>query len=443
VPEARHSASSTVARTSGTTPAAAPASSGTATAAKAETPFNPESAGLLTLLSELFSLNQVRQQFDESIQTSEALSASLDVMRRNLMQPMRGLMRSALGRTPTTTTDVAQLAAIQAELEAATARFKQLSTLLIPLREEDITVDNVRSTLLEMRSDLKGRAGAIVRQLAVRLGFLVASIALIAAVSAVWRRATFRYLHDPRRRRQFLALRRVVIGVALTIVVVMACVSEVGSLATYIGFLTAGLAVALQNVILAVVAYFFLIGRYGVRVGDRVTLAGVTGRVVDIGLVRLYLTELSGPELQSTGRMIVLSNAVLFQPAAMFKQIPGADYAWHTAILTLESTADLTLAHSRIKKAADAVYATYREEIERHFRAAQHLVDFESAAPNVEVQARFTTGGLEFSVRYPVHLEHSAAIDQQMIKALRAALDEDPALPIAASGAPTLKGSTT
>ena len=58
-------------------------------------------------------------------------------------------------------------------------------------------------------------------------------------------------------------------------------VSEVGSVATYVGFVTAGVAVALQNVILAVVAYFFLIGRYGVKVGDRITLAGVTGRVVD------------------------------------------------------------------------------------------------------------------------------------------------------------------
>jgi hypothetical protein len=141
--------------------------------------------------------------------------------------------------------------------------------------------------------------------------------------------------------------------------------------------------------------------------------------------------------------MIVLSNAVLFQPSALFKQIPGADYAWHTVTLTLEPSADLTLAHTRLKAAADAVYDKYRETIERHFRAAQHLVDFESAAPSVEVQARFTANGLEFAVRYPVQLESAAAIDQHMVKALREALEQPPPLPIAASGAPTLKGSTT
>jgi len=66
-----------------------------------------------------------------------------------------------------------------------------------------------------------------------------------------------------------------------------------------------------------------------VRVGDRVTLAGVTGRVVEIGLARIYMMELAGPQLRSSGRMVVLSNAVLFQPTALFKQLPGSDFYWH------------------------------------------------------------------------------------------------------------------
>jgi small-conductance mechanosensitive channel len=294
-----------------------------------------------------------------------------------------------------------------------------------------------------MRAAVTARSEAVVRHLAVRVAILSASIAVIAAVSAIWRRATFRYLHDARRRRQFLALRRVVTGVALTLVIVMAFLSEVGSVATYVGFLTAGLAVALQNVILAVVAYFFLIGRYGVRVGDRVTLAGVTGRVVDIGLVRIYLLELAGPDLHSTGRMIVLSNAVLFQPSAMFKQIPGADYVWHTITLTLDLTADLQEAQSRLKAAADSVYEKYRPSIDRQFAAVRRLVDFDSAPPGPEVDVRFSENGLEFTVRYPVEPGNAAEIDQSMVKALREALEKPPRLPLATSGAPSLKSSTT
>src|SRR6201999_740884 len=136
--------------------------------------------------------------------------------------------------------------------EAAT-RFKQLSTLLIPLGEQSITVDSARSVLEEWRGTLVGRTSTISRYLLVRLGFLLGSVAAVLIVSDVWRRATFRYLHDARRRQQFLALRRVAVGLALTVVIVFGLVSEVGSLATYAGLITAGLAVALQHVILAVV----------------------------------------------------------------------------------------------------------------------------------------------------------------------------------------------
>jgi hypothetical protein len=85
--------------------------------------------------------------------------------------------------------------------------------------------------------------------------------------------------------------------------VIFGFVREFGSLATYAGFVTAGVAVALQSPILSVVAYFFLIGRYGIRVGDRVTISGVTGDVIEIGFVRFTLMELAGtgPDLHSTG----------------------------------------------------------------------------------------------------------------------------------------------
>jgi small-conductance mechanosensitive channel len=63
---------------------------------------------------------------------------------------------------------------------------------------------------------------------------------------------------------------------------VLGFVSEFSSLATFAGFITAGIAVALQAVILSVAAYFFVIGRYGINVGDRISIAGVTGDEIDI-----------------------------------------------------------------------------------------------------------------------------------------------------------------
>ncbi|HEY7879046.1 MAG TPA: hypothetical protein VIC55_12510, partial [Gemmatimonadaceae bacterium] len=359
---------------------------------------------------------------DAVLAHTDELSGELDTLRAGVSKQVRGLVRANLADTMST--DAGQMIASQHQLESAAARFKQLSTLMVPLGEQDITVDNARAALAEWGDVFGARADALLQTLVLHAMVLIISIVLVLVISEIWRRATFRYLHDARRRRQFLLLRRVIVALALLLIIVLGFVSEIGSLATYVGFLTAGIAVALQNVILAIVAYFFLIGRYGVRVGDRITLAGVTGRVFDIGLIRIYLMELAGPELQSTGRIVVLSNAVLFQPAALFKQIPGAEYIWHSLTLSLAPTSDVPGTQARLKAAADQVYATYRPAIDEQHAAVQRLVDFDTSRPEPEVDVRFTERALEFVVRYPVLPERAAADDQMMIKALRDVVGE-------------------
>jgi len=90
------------------------------------------------------------------------------------------------------------------------------------------------------------------------------------------------------------------------------------------GLITAGVAVALQTVILSGVAYFFFIGRFGVRVGDRVTITNITGDVIEIGLFRIYLMELSGsrtrPATDRPSRRLLQLRSL--QPSAFYKQLP-------------------------------------------------------------------------------------------------------------------------
>ncbi len=95
-------------------------------------------------------------------------------------------------------------------------------------------------------------------------------------------------------------MRRVVTGFLIGTVLIMGFVSEFSSLATFAGFVTAGIAVGLQAILLSIAAYFFVVGRYGIRVGDRISIAGVTGDVIDIGLVRFYLMELVGTVFELT-----------------------------------------------------------------------------------------------------------------------------------------------
>ncbi|MBS0416617.1 MAG: mechanosensitive ion channel family protein [Proteobacteria bacterium] len=405
---------------SGSSRPAAPASASNT----AET-FRPESAGIIALFGKWFALASARRDLSDAKKQTDGLVKDLGKIRDAVTKEVRGLANQNLENA---STDPEALAQSKLRFQQAAAHFKQVATLIVPLGEQGVTLETAHNLLDEWHDALASRTGTVARYLMLRLAFLLGSVAVVLIISEVWRRATFRYLTDARRRQQFLALRRVLVGLALTLVIVFGLVSEFGSLATYAGLITAGLAVALQNVILAVVAYFFLIGRYGVRVGDRVTLAGVTGRVVEIGLVRIYLMELAGSQWRATGRMVVLSNAVLFQPTAMFKQMPGGDFYWHTITMVFASTTDVSDAEKRLSEAANSVYSKYRPAIEQQHAALQRFIDFQTALPEPEVYARLNIKGLECTVRYPVEPAHAASTDQTMLQALREAQSKAPEL---------------
>src|SRR6185437_15584799 len=195
----------------------------------------------------------------------------------------------------------------------------------------------------------------------------------------------------------------------MALVLALGFLSSLSSMVTLLGFITAGLALALQNVILSVVAYFFLVGRYGVRAGDRVTISGVTGEVVEVGLVRLYMMELaaSGSDLRPTGRIAVFSNSVLFQPSALFKQLPGTDYAWHTVSLTLAAEVDSSAAETRLLDAVNGVYKKYAASIQSQHDAFEQSLNVQVAPPGPERSVKYTDAGLVVSVRYPVEIRQA------------------------------------
>jgi small-conductance mechanosensitive channel len=429
VPEAAHD------KRAAATPAANPPAP-----AAAQTPvFQPESRGILGLLTDLFSLRSRRRQFIDLNSQTDALVANIDRVRAPLLNEMRASIRRAdeIGSAPASD-NPDNVNAAQRELTTMSARIKQISTAMVPLAEQRIAAGTTRGYLQESIGDLDEEWSKSGRYLLLRAIMLAGAIFVILVISEVWRRATFRYVGDARRRRQFLMIRRIVITCAVVVTIVLGFVTEFGSLATYAGFVTAGLAVALQSPILSVVAYFFLIGRYGIRVGDRVTISGVTGDVVYIGLVRIYLMELS-PELHSTGRVVVFSNSVIFQPAALYKQMPGLDYAWHTVTLTLSADSDFQLAETKLNAAVDSVYQQYREQIERQHRLLEKTLDVNVKPPQPDSTLRFTDAGLQFTIRFPAELKNAAATDDRVLKALHDAIANEPKLKFAPSGSPKLQ----
>ena len=207
--------------------------------------------------------------------------------------------------------------------------------------------------------------------------------------------------------------------------------------------MTAGVAVALQNVILAMLGYFLLIGKFGVQVGDRVQVAGVYGEVVEIGLIRMNIMEFANPgtEAQPTGRVVGFSNALVFQPnAGLFRQIPGANLMWHEITLTLAPDSDYRVAERRIMAAVQSAFCAYEQQFERlRARMESSLSSVSIAALEPKVRLRLTPAGLEGLIQFPVDAKNPSEIDNRIIQEVVRAIEVEPRLKVVGAEAPAVR----
>lgn len=315
----------------------------------------------------------------------------------------------------------AALVALRGEFDTLAWLFKQTSAILLPLSKEQVLLTQYRHNLGSWREATQRQYHEALRALGIRLAILAGILTAVFVLAEIWRRAVDRYAHEPRRRYQLLLVRNIVMWTAVIVVVGLSFATEISAFATFAGLLTAGVAVAMQSVLVSIVGYFFLIGKYGIRVGDRIQIGTVVGEVIDIGLVRMHLMELhsDGP-LGPTGRVVAFANLIVFQASGgLFKQIPGVNLSWHESTLVLPAVADYSVLKTKLLTAISRVVEEYRDEFVRQANAIKEStasISVDDTQP--QVQMRLVGGRMEALIRYPVNLKHAAEIDERVSEAV-------------------------
>lgn len=406
------------------------------------------SSGVVTQAGVLLDLAQTRHTLQNLTEQNDHLHQQV----LDLRAPMTAILRSliaqgqqladAAGATPGDNSDTPPVP--EDDLKTITTRFKSISAATVPLSQEIIVLDQSRANFAAWQTSLVGEYNRILNALLIRVLGIAIALGLIMLAGEIWTRAATRYIRDIRRRRQFLIIRRIVVAFLSILVVVFGFFTQFHSLATFAGLLTAGIAVGLQTILLSVAAYFFIIGRYGIKVGDRITIASVTGEVIEVGLLRFYVMELAGSstELNPTGRVAVFSNAVLFQPTTpLYKQVPGTGYSWHELIVKLSDAADYKSVCSEILRIIESTYQEYKPAVLRQHQAVQNWMQTNLDAPEIESRLLFAGGVFQFWARFPVEIEDAAATDEKITHALLDLMAANPAFKAAVAGPPTIQSA--
>lgn len=207
---------------------------------------------------------------------------------------------------------------------------------------------------------------------------------------------------------------------------------EFENLATFLGLLSAGVAIALSDVLKNLAGWIYIVTRRPFRVGDRVEVGEHSGDVIDVRVFRFSILEIGNwvHADQSTGRIIHIPNGIVFtSPVANFTE--GFGFIWHEIPLLITFESDWKRAEAMYSgilaevapgitgKAAERIKATARE----------YRIKYTHLTPTVYVSVE--DSGVLLTGRVLVSARQRRGVDQDIWKKLLDGIAGDPSIELA------------
>ena len=244
--------------------------------------------------------------------------------------------------------------------------------------------------LLGMNAATQGRV--LISVLVIIILFVLRR-ALLAVVS--------RTVEDPASRYKWAKTSAYTASLIGLVVVIQIWFVALRSLSTFLGLLSAGLAIALRDVVADFAGWLFILFRRPFDLGDRIQIGTHAGDVIDRRIFQFSIMEIGNwvSADQSTGRVIHIPNQRVFlEPLANYSA--GFPYLWNELEVLLTFESDWKQAKSLFKDITTEIMKDVVAEAEGPRKKADQrfLIHYRTLTPAVYTSVQ--ESGVLLTVRY-------------------------------------------
>jgi small-conductance mechanosensitive channel len=173
------------------------------------------------------------------------------------------------------------------------------------------------------------------------------------------------------------------------------------SLAVYAGLFSAGIAIALKDLVANAAAWVFIVSRRPFAVGDRIQIGEFSGDVIDIRFFQFSLMEVGNwvEADQSTGRVLHIPNGMLLSaPLANYSH--GFRYIWNEIPVLVTFESNWRKAKEILQEVATAHDDQKSKRAERTVKEAskRFMISYSTLTPIVYTTVR--DSGVLLTIRY-------------------------------------------
>lgn len=254
------------------------------------------------------------------------------------------------------------------------------------------------------RMGIVDRIGAILGLTADTLWRLVGTVAVIlvwVAGSRLSRRLIVRTVDDAAAQFQMRRVTGYVLAIGSVVIIARLWIQGITGLATYLGLVSAGVAIALQDPLTNVAGWLFILVRRPFRIGDRVQVGSNIGDVVDIRPLRFLMLEVGNwvHADQGTGRILHVPNGLVFKNTiANYDEAFG--YIWNELEVTVTFESDWRKAKARLQEILEAQSERIDDQVKRRIDDAANVLHIRFPKVTPVVWTSVVENGVRLSMRY-------------------------------------------
>jgi small-conductance mechanosensitive channel len=284
------------------------------------------------------------------------------------------------------------------------------------------------TTIIEFLSANLRIAPGILKDISLSLAVVVVvSLFRLLAI-----RITRRRIDDSKRLYHFNRAIAVTANLVMIILIGNIWLEGIGSLTTFLGLASAGVAIAMHDTIANIAGWLFIVARKPFSVGDRIQIGETAGDVIDIRIFQFSMIEIGNwvDADQSTGRIVHVPNSkVLREPLANY-QI-GFEYIWNEIPVLITFESDWKKAKRMLADIATdkAQYLSDGAQQQIKQAAQKYLIYYNTLTPTVYTSVR--ASGVLLTIRYLVKPRQRRSTEQQIWEAILEMFANEPTIDLA------------
>jgi hypothetical protein len=178
---------------------------------------------------------------------------------------------------------------------------------------------------------------------------------------------------------------------------------KLGNIGTALGVAGAGIAFALQEVIVSLAGWVNIMTTNQVVIGQRVKIGDVKGDIIDIGVLSTTIMEIGdwiNGDLYN-GRIITLSNSYIFKET-VHNYSSEYPFLWDELTIPIRTESDYHLARSIFTKVLSETCDSYATKSSESWQKLTNKFNVEDAQVSPMVTLSFDENWITFTLRYVV-----------------------------------------